>query len=263
MTTNEFMANLVVILGAAGLLALVELAVPLFARGERSRGRAGANLGLGALTLLLNWALTSAAALAALRPSAAHGGLAWVAGSIVVLDLCTWIAHRSMHAIPFLWRAHSVHHSDPFLDVGSTLRQHPFEGLWRYAWLIGPVWLLGLPANGVLLYRLISVLQGLLEHANIRVWSPLDRTLSLVWVTPNMHKVHHSRVQTQTDSNYGNLFTLFDRAFSTFRRSDEAFGVVYGLDEIGPARAKSFAALLRVPFARTERTARSLAASSR
>jgi sterol desaturase/sphingolipid hydroxylase (fatty acid hydroxylase superfamily) len=249
MTTLEFLGNLEIIAILMGALALIEWLVPLFARGERSRGRGAANLGLSALTLGLNWALLSAAALVALRPSAtAHGGALWLAASVVVLDLTTWLAHRTMHAIPLLWRAHRVHHSDPFLDVGTTLRQHPLEGLWRFAWLIGPIWILGLPAAGVVLYRLLSIVQAVLEHANIRVWSPLDRAVSRVWVTPNMHKVHHSRVQAQTDSNYGNLLALFDRAFGTFRPSDEAFGVMYGLDEVEPARAKSLGALLRLPL---------------
>ena len=249
MTTREFLVNLGIIAALMGAMALLEWAVPLFARGARSRGRGAANLGLSALTLLLNWGLSSAAALVALRPSATHLGVAWIAATVVVLDLATWLAHRTMHALPLLWRAHSVHHSDPFLDVGTTLRQHPLEGLWRYAWLIAPVWLLGLPAAGVLLYRLISVLQGVIEHANIRVWSPLDRAVSRVWVTPNMHKVHHSRVRAQTDSNYGNLLALFDRAFGTFRPSDEAFAVVYGLDDVAPERAKSLPELLRLPLA--------------
>jgi sterol desaturase/sphingolipid hydroxylase (fatty acid hydroxylase superfamily) len=250
MTTQEFLGNLAIIGGLMGVLALIEWAVPLFARGERSRGRGAANLGLSTLTLLLNWALISAAALIALRPgAAAHGGVAWLAASVVVLDLATWLAHRTMHGIPFMWRVHSVHHSDPFLDVTTTLRQHPLEGLWRFAWLIGPIWILGLPAAGVVLYRLLSVAQGLLEHANLRVWSPLDRAVSLLWVTPNFHKVHHSRVRAQTDSNYGNLFALFDRAFRTFRPSDEAFDVVYGLDDVAPARAKSLPELLRLPLA--------------
>jgi sterol desaturase/sphingolipid hydroxylase (fatty acid hydroxylase superfamily) len=81
------------------------------------------------------------------------------------------------------------------------------------------------------------------------VWSPLDRAVSLVWVTPNFHKIHHSRVKAQTDSNYGNLFALFDRAFRTFRRTDEASAVVYGLDEVEDERAKGLFELLRLPFA--------------
>lgn len=259
MTPNELLVNLGMIAGLMALLALVELAVPLFARGERAKGRATANFGLTALTVALNWALVSAAAIVARIFGSEGSGLlaqlalplpALVALSIVTLDLCTYLAHRSMHALPALWRVHSVHHSDPFLDVSTTLRQHPLEGLWRYVWIIVPVWLLGLPASGVVLYRLLSVVQGLFEHANIRVWAQLDRALGRFWVTPNMHKFHHSRAQLETDTNYGNLLALFDRAFRTFTPSERAFGVVYGLDDVSPARARSFPGLLRLPFAR-------------
>lgn len=248
MTTQEFLGNLGIIAALMGAMALIEWALPLFARGARSRGRGAANAGLSSLTLLLNWALTSAAALVALRPSASHAGVAWIAATVVVLDLATWTAHRTMHAIPLLWRAHSVHHSDPFLDVTTTLRQHPLEGLWRFTWLIVPVWLLGLPVGGVLLYRLISVLQGVLEHANVRVWSPLDRAVSLVWVTPNMHKVHHSRDRAETNSNYGNLLALHDRVLGTFLSTERAFSVQYGLEEVDPAAIRSVGALLAMPW---------------
>jgi sterol desaturase/sphingolipid hydroxylase (fatty acid hydroxylase superfamily) len=264
MTTQEFLGNVGIIAVLMAATALVELAVPLFARGERSRGRAGANFGLSALTLALNWGMTSLAAVVALRIGTdgrgllAYAGLplpALVAVSVVTLDLCTYAAHRSMHALPFLWRAHRVHHSDPFLDVTSTLRQHPLEGLWRFAWIVFPAWLLGLPAAAVVAYRLLSVLQGILEHANVRVFAPLDRIVSLVWVTPNMHKVHHSRRPEETDSNYGNLLALFDRALRSFTPSDRAFAVSYGLDDVEPARAKSLAGLLALPFDRLREVA--------
>jgi sterol desaturase/sphingolipid hydroxylase (fatty acid hydroxylase superfamily) len=259
MTLQELVTNVGLIAAAMSLVSLVELAVPLFARGAASEGRAAANFGLTGLTLVLNWAIGGAAAALALFLSIRGGGVlaplglslpVLVAISVVTLDLSTYLAHRSMHLVPLLWRAHRVHHSDPFLDVSSTLRQHPLEGLWRFLWIIVPTWMLGLPLTGVVVYRLLSVIQAVFEHANIRLWRPLDRTLSLVWVTPNMHKVHHSRARKQTDSNYGNLFACFDRGLRTFRSADEAYDVVYGLDDVDPRRAKSFAGLMALPFVR-------------
>jgi sterol desaturase/sphingolipid hydroxylase (fatty acid hydroxylase superfamily) len=258
MTLREFLGNVGIIFAVMGVLALVEAAVPLFARGERSRGRARANLGLSALTLVLNWAMSALAAAVALRAELdGRGSLvqavlplpAAVAATVLTLDLCTYVAHRGMHSLPFLWRAHRVHHGDPFLDVTSTLRQHPLEGLWRFLWIIVPTWALGLPALGVVIYRLLSVLQGLLEHANLRVWRPLDRALSLAWVAPDMHKVHHSRAREETDSNYGNLLALFDRALGTFTPSERARDVVYGLDDVDSVTARSLRGLLALPFA--------------
>lgn len=257
MGAREFLINVVIIAAAMALLALVELIIPLFARNRDAAGRVTANFGLTILTLLMNWALTSAAALFALVMSLEQAGLlarlslpapARIAIAVIVLDLCAYLAHVLMHKIPVLWRAHRVHHSDHFVDVSTALRQHPLEGLWRFLWLIGPVWILGLTPAGVIAYRLLSVLQALLEHANIKVWRTLDGLISLVWCTPNMHKIHHSRIQRETDSNYGNILSVFDRAFGTFTPTDRAFAVRYGVDDVDPKSAKSLTTLLAMPF---------------
>lgn len=257
MTWQEYLGSVALIAAAMGLLSLLELAVPLFARDTAAEGRAPANLALSALALLLNWALGPAAAVVAAVCSVDESGLlasfalpapALVALSVVILDLSTYLAHRSMHAVPLLWRAHRVHHSDPFLDVSTTLRQHPIEGLWRFLWIIAPTWWLGLPLSGLVVYRLLSAIQAVFEHANIRSWQPLDRLLSFVWCTPNMHKIHHSRAHPETDSNYGNLLALFDRGLRTFTPSHRALAVRYGLDDVDPNAAKSVAWLMALPF---------------
>lgn len=251
---SRLLAFIVLLCGA---LALVELWIPLFASPDR-RGRTPANLSLTALTFLLNWVLDSTAAILALWLSVEGKGLlrsfsmttaAWVATSVVVLDLTAYLAHLSMHKMPILWRVHRVHHSDTFVDVTTAFRQHPFEGAWRFCWTILPIWLLGLPASGVLVYRILSAGNALLEHANIRLSQTLDRSLALLWVSPNMHKVHHSQMQQQTDSNYGNIFSIFDRMLRTFRPTDEALAVTYGLDDVDPKDGKSFARLVSLPFA--------------
>ena len=97
----------------------------------------------------------------------------------------------------------------------------------------------------------------LLEHSNVRLWRPLDRVLSLVFVTPNVHKIHHSRALEETNSNYGDVLTIYDRLLGTFTPSERALSVVYGLDDTDPARAASFPGLLAMPLyepARQERT---------
>ena len=117
-----------------------------------------------------------------------------------------------MHMWPVMWRFHQIHHSDPFVDVTTTYRTHPVETVWRFLFAIVPVWLLGIPAQAVMIQRLLQATNGIIEHANIRLWPPLDRVLSLVWVTPNVHKIHHSREVSETNSNYANLLTVYDRA---------------------------------------------------
>ncbi|HYL16531.1 MAG TPA: sterol desaturase family protein [Terriglobales bacterium] len=263
MSTRDFISTIGLLFGLMGLLSLVELGIPLFHRDERSKGRGIANLGLTVVTFALNWGLISAAPVIALALSFRGTGLlrsvswpSWaiVAVSVVTLDLCTYLAHVSMHKIPLLWRIHSVHHSDAFLDVSTTFRQHPLEGIWRFLWIIIPVWTLGIPVSAVVVYKLLSTGNALLEHANMRLWLPLDRFLSFAWVTPNMHKVHHSRAQAQTDSNYGNLLAVFDRGFHTFTQTEQAFGVVYGLDDSDSKRQKSFVSLLTLNLARRAQT---------
>jgi sterol desaturase/sphingolipid hydroxylase (fatty acid hydroxylase superfamily) len=169
--------------------------------------------------------------------------------AIVALDFANYFAHWLMHRVPALWRVHRVHHSDPLVDVTTSLRQHPFENVLRFSFTIAAAWGLGLPAAAVAVYRLISALNGLFEHANIRLWQPLDGLISITFVTPNMHKVHHSRRQSETDSNYGNIFSLFDRIFGTFTASDRVAHVEYGLDGYDNIDTHRLSRLLKLPFA--------------
>jgi sterol desaturase/sphingolipid hydroxylase (fatty acid hydroxylase superfamily) len=265
MIDPHFLTNVAVVLGLMTAISLIELMGPLFARNEASRGRGIANLGMMTLTIVLNAGLTALAAVVALAASMSERGLlAWftlprwamIALGVAVLDLSTYVAHLTMHKSPLLWRAHRVHHSDPFVDVTTTLRQHPLEGLWRFLWTIIPVWVLGLPAAGVVVYRLLSTMNALFEHANIRMWRPLDSALSLLISTPNMHKIHHSRHQVQTDTNYGNILAVYDRLFRTFTPTRQAFDVVFGLEDIDPARIKSLPGLLTMPFRAASKSAK-------
>jgi len=230
MTPKDFVGYVALLSLLMAVIAVIERIVPLKARSNTTR--APVNLSLSLLTLALNWFLMTATAVIALpeRGFAARLPLPLaIAVSVVALDFFTYAAHWSMHRVPFLWRFHRVHHSDTFVDVTTTLRQHPVEGLWRYLWILAGILLFGLPAAGVVVYRLVSVLNALFEHANIHVPLKLDRLFSAIWVTPNVHKVHHSRDVSDTDSNYGNIFSVYDRLFGTFTGSDRAREVSYGL----------------------------------
>ena len=256
MPSLEFLKTVTFLFVLMGILSLVELAIPFFVRPSTKR-RTFTNLGLTIVTFVENWGLYSAAAVLALLLSVNQRGLlvrfglptvVLVAISILTLDLATYFAHLTMHKVPVLWRFHQVHHSDGFVDATTTFRQHPLEGVWRFLWIVVPVWIFGLPASGVVIYRILSASNGLIEHSNVSVWRGLDRVLSLVWATPNMHKIHHSRAASQTDSNYGNLMALCDRLFGTFRPTREAFEVVYGLEGVDSGRSESFGALMSMPF---------------
>ena len=245
------------ILAAMALVAALEAAIPLRARGRWGRAHLGPNLGLTLLTFV-TYALLGGALVAALAwlqalgfgllPRLALPPTLGVLAAVAALDLSTWAAHATMHARPGFWRFHRVHHSDPAVDVTTTLRQHPGETLIRFAFLFAAAAALGASPAAFAIYRAASALNGLLEHANLRLPPRLDGLLSLVFVTPNMHKVHHSRAQQETDTNYGNLFSIFDRLFSTFTPTRRGLDVVYGLEGFDDPAAQTTLGLLALPL---------------
>jgi sterol desaturase/sphingolipid hydroxylase (fatty acid hydroxylase superfamily) len=258
MSAPAYFGSVAVVLSVMGAVALLEAMVPLFARPTTLRGRQRTNLAMTVQTLLFAFVLTSAVTVAAMYLPLAHAGLMATAGlpavarfvvGIVALDFAYgYAAHWSMHASPTLWKYHRVHHSDPFVDVTTSYRTHPVESAWRHLWLFVTVWGLGVPAAALVAFRMLSAVNGIFEHANVRVAPALDAALSRVWVTPNVHKVHHSRDQAETNSNYGNLFTLHDRLFGTFLPAERALSVRYGLDDVHPAEIRSIGALLAMPW---------------
>jgi sterol desaturase/sphingolipid hydroxylase (fatty acid hydroxylase superfamily) len=263
MTVREFLTNVTIILTIMAIGALIETALPMFLARPWARDRRGANLGLTALSFVSNWLLATVAATAALsfRPTGLLARLGWplwldIVVGIVVLDFSVgYASHRTMHAWPAMWRFHRVHHSDAFVDITTTFRTHPVETAWRFLFAIVPIWLLGIPAQAVVIQRLLQATNGVIEHGNIRLWPPLDRVLSLVWVTPNVHKIHHSREMSETNSNYANLLTIYDRLLGTYTPSARAEAVVYGLDNAEGMSKASCPGLVAMPFQRSPRPA--------
>ena len=171
-----------------------------------------------------------------------------MAAAVLVLDFSFYVAHVAMHHIPSFWRFHRVHHSDPAVDVTTTIRQHPGEGVIRYAFMAAFAIPLGASPGAFAVYRVWSALNGLLEHSNIQVPLWLDHLLSLVSTWPNMHKVHHSRDARYTDTNYGNIVSLWDRLFFTFTPARYGTNIVYGLDGFDDPATQTTAGLLVMPF---------------
>ena len=246
-----------VILVAMAVVASIETALPLRVPGRWSRAHRGPNLALTFITFATN-ACFNAGVVLTLAALQSNGvgllsmcplpPLMAVGVVVLVLDFSSYLAHRTMHARPALWRFHRVHHSDPVVDVTTTVRQHPGEGVIRYAFTAVFACALGASPGAFAVYRLWSALNALLEHANVRVPRRLDSLLSLVVSTPNMHKVHHSRTATETNTNYGNIFSLFDRLCGTFTPSARAMHVVYGLDGFDDPGTQTTAGLLAMPF---------------
>jgi sterol desaturase/sphingolipid hydroxylase (fatty acid hydroxylase superfamily) len=246
-----------IIFAAMATLAIVEAVVPLQPRGRWGRAHLGANFALTTITVVSNLVLNVALTLAlisldsigfGLRHWLPIGSIGEIVVVVVALDLSFYVAHVAMHNNALFWRFHRVHHADPFVDVTTTIRQHPGEGLIRYAFLAAAATLMGVSPVGFAVYRLWSVLNALLEHSNIRVPARIDTIASIVITTPNMHKVHHSRNWRETDSNYGNIFSVFDRLFSTFTPSRRGMDIHYGLDGLDEPGVQTTAGLLAMPF---------------
>jgi sterol desaturase/sphingolipid hydroxylase (fatty acid hydroxylase superfamily) len=177
---------------------------------------------------------------------------AGIAGAILIgvlaLDFSSWLVHLVMHKVPLLWRFHLVHHSDTNVDVTTGLRHHPGDSILRGLFFILLIFVSGAPMYSVMIYQTLVVLTTAFTHANIRLPLLLDRTLSLVLVSPNMHKVHHHWKQPYTDSNYGAVFSIWDRIFGTFKKLRPA-EIRYGLDRHYPAeKDEDFLMLLKKPF---------------
>jgi sterol desaturase/sphingolipid hydroxylase (fatty acid hydroxylase superfamily) len=245
------------ILTAMALVALIETAIPLHARGRWNRAHLGPNLALTFITFATNAVLNAALVMTLMWLQSAGLGLlhafalrppATVAIVVLVLDFSFYVAHVAMHRVPGLWRYHRVHHSDPAVDVTTTIRQHPGESVIRYAFMGAFAVALGASPGAFAVYRVWSALNGLLEHANIRVPRWLDRALSLVTTWPGMHKVHHARTAREANTNYGNIVSLWDRLFFTFTPASQGTNVVYGLDGFDDSATQTTAGLLALPF---------------
>jgi sterol desaturase/sphingolipid hydroxylase (fatty acid hydroxylase superfamily) len=219
---------------------------------ERARRlvRHGVMSGLGSLAgaVVLPLGLVGLAA-AGLAPWQGIGALpGWAAFVLgwAVMDAAVWAQHRAFHAVPWLWRLHRVHHGDTVMDVSTGLRFHPGELVLSLLWKGLVAVLLGVPPEAVAAFQIGLSAMALFTHANIALPGPVERVLRTVIVTPQAHLVHHHPQRAFTDSNFGNLLSLWDRLAGTWRERapDGALGLG------GTARPDTLASLLADPFRR-------------
>ncbi|MTI21003.1 fatty acid hydroxylase family protein [Fulvivirga sp. RKSG066] len=168
---------------------------------------------------------------------------------VLLLDFIgAYFIHWTEHKVKWMWQFHVVHHSDTKVDVTTGLRHHPGETVFRIGFTIMAVLLIGVPMGIIMLYQSLSVLFAHLTHANIKMPVKLDRALSYIFVTPYMHKVHHHYTQPFTDTNYGNIFSIWDRIFGTFAETDSS-KLTYGIDTfMDPKENEGLSNLLAIPF---------------
>ena len=219
-----------------------------------------ANLGLVVLDSLLLRLLSAASAVgAALAVEAQGWGVfnrllwpPWCEGlaAIGVLDFAIYLQHVLFHAVPLLWRFHRVHHSDRDFDVTTGVRFHPVEVLLSVIYKMAVVAVLGLPAVAVLAFEVILNATSLFNHGNVFLPTGLDRVLRWFLVTPDMHRVHHSPMRVETDSNFGFNLPWWDRLFGTYR-AQPATGhdaMAIGLDNVRQPDRWPLFGLLAMPF---------------
>ena len=181
---------------------------------------------------------------------------AWLAGivAVIVLDLTVYLQHVLFHAVPALWRLHMVHHADPDIDVTTGLRFHTLEILISMGIKILVVGFLGPPVWAVILFEILLNATAMFNHSNIRMPGRVDRLLRLVVVTPDMHRVHHSVIPSETNTNFGFNLPWWDRLLGTYRpRPAQGHeNMTIGLAHLRGNRVVRLHWMLLLPFVRKE-----------
>jgi sterol desaturase/sphingolipid hydroxylase (fatty acid hydroxylase superfamily) len=248
----------IILVGGITLFWLIEGLVPTRSLYYKKWSHAWPNFFFTATSVLVNFFLaflllntadwTQANAFGLLKILAIPFWLYVVLGVLLLDFIGAYLAHWVEHRIKPLWMVHLVHHSDHHVDTTTANRHHPLESLVRFIFTLLAVFLLGTPIGVVMLYQSLSVVLSQFNHANIKLPYKLDVWLSYVLVTPHMHKVHHHYVLPYTDSNFGNIFALWDRLLGTYRNL-AASEIVYGVD-VFPNEAENsrIGGLLKQPF---------------
>ncbi|HYM93413.1 MAG TPA: sterol desaturase family protein [Chitinophagaceae bacterium] len=168
--------------------------------------------------------------------------------SFIFLDLGEYVYHVVMHKVKRLWMFHAVHHSDNIVDVSTTFREHPGENIIRLSFTLLWVFISGAFFWVLMLRQIIQTFTTLFAHMNCRLSARADNVIGLVFITPNLHQVHHHYKQPYTDCNYGDVLSIWDRLFGTCKRlpADE---LVFGLDTyMKKEDTRNFFTLVKIPF---------------
>jgi sterol desaturase/sphingolipid hydroxylase (fatty acid hydroxylase superfamily) len=252
------------------VMALIELAAPkrplVVPKGRRWLTNLGISVSGTVLLRLMAMLAVPLAAIAAASYAEAHrigllNQLDWpdwlkVTVALLVLDLAIWAQHLASHKIPLFWRLHRVHHADRDIDVTTAVRFHPIEIGLSMLWKIVVVMALGAPPLAVFLFEVILNACAMFNHANIALPLWLDRPLRLLLVTPDMHRVHHSVLGREHNTNYGFNLSVWDRLFRTYTAQPEGGhqGMTIGLTPYQSEAPTRFGWSLLLPFAKGNRS---------
>ena len=242
---------------------LTESIKPLFNFDYKKRQHAGINIFFTITTIIVNFLMAFILLWTANWTIENHFGILQILPAInqwlylliglLLLDLIgAYVVHFVEHKVKFLWKFHLVHHSDIWVDTTTANRHHPGESVIRFLFTTLAVVLVGTPMWMVFLYQSMSVVLSQFNHANISLPVKIDKLLSYVIVSPDMHKVHHHYILPHTDSNYGNIFSIWDRLFGTFSTIKRE-NIVYGIDtHMEIEKNNSVTNLLKIPFQKTQ-----------
>ncbi len=248
-----------ILVGGITFFWLIENAFPLFTFSYKKWHHAGINFFLTFTTIIINFSLAFILLLTSEWTVANNFGvLQWLPPmslwlysliGLLLLDLIgAYLVHLIEHKVKFLWRFHLIHHSDTWIDTTSANRHHPGESLIRFIFTTLGIIIAGCPMWMVFMYQTLSVVSTQFTHANISMPKKLDYFLSYLIVSPNMHKVHHHFTLPYTDSNYGNIFSIWDRLFGTFMYLPKE-EIIYGIDTyMKPEENNLLKNLLKIPF---------------
>lgn len=246
--------------GIFALMALWEAMAPLRQQSINRLKRWPSNLGIVALnTLLARVVFPTTAVGLAMLAEAKGWGLFHVFGvpswaaivlGVVLLDLAIYLQHVLVHAVPALWRLHRMHHADLEFDVTTGARFHPIEILLSMVLKMMVITALGAPAVAVLVFEVLLNATAMFNHSNVRIPHRLDRVLRLVVVTPDMHRIHHSVVPRETNSNFGFNLPWWDRLFGTYRAEPAAgqIGMTIGIEQFRDPAEQRLDRMLTQPF---------------
>jgi len=249
-----------------GIVQIVTLAfifwlegvLPFFEKRQHRLRRAFPNITFGILNGVLTAFLFSTVTYQAMTWSASHSfGLfhrlnmsPWMKGVLAFVSFDLWMYgwHRANHELPFLWRFHRVHHSDIDMDSTTALRFHAGEIILSSLVRLPVVALLGISFGQLALYEICLQPVILFHHSNVRLPERIDQIFRAVIVTPNMHRVHHSQVMNETNSNYSSIFSWWDRLVQTFQRREDTRTIRYGLPYLREAHWQSLSGMFKTPF---------------
>lgn len=256
---NVDQIRFLIFIGVFAALLGLERLIPRHYTVDSKPRRLGVNLALTGINtvlvkLFLSTAAVGAAAFAAERGWGVLNYLEWPAWveiliTVVFLDLMIYLQHVVVHMVPFFWRFHIVHHSDLDLDVSSGLRFHPVEILASMIYKMGLVLALGPSVIGVVIFE--AILNGMAQfsHSNIALPEKLDRVLRWLIVTPDMHRIHHSEVLRETNSNFGFNLSIWDRMLGTYIHDalKSQPEIVIGVPQYKKPEQLTFAKLVLMP----------------